>query len=72
MGYLSWYNGFGWEDEVEKGEDVLVMMGIREVDMEEEKGDILRLWVWNDGGWVGGGMGYWEGIRKVGEEGDDV
>ncbi|KAK4660994.1 hypothetical protein QC762_123860 [Podospora pseudocomata] len=72
LGYLSRYNGPGWEDEAERGEDVPVMMGTREVDTEEEKGDILRLWVWNDGGWAGGGMGHWEGIRRVGEEGDDV
>ncbi|KAK0665121.1 hypothetical protein QBC41DRAFT_367764 [Cercophora samala] len=75
LGYLSRYNGPGWEEEAERGEDVPVMMGTKEVDTEEEegeKGDILRLWVWNDGGWAGGGMGHWEGIRRAGEEEKDV
>ncbi|KAK4180846.1 hypothetical protein QBC36DRAFT_384015 [Triangularia setosa] len=70
LGYLSRYNGPGWEEEAERGEDVPVMMGTSEVDTEEEGGekdDILRLWVWNDGGWSGGGMGHWEGVRRVGE-----
>ncbi|KAK0712229.1 hypothetical protein B0T21DRAFT_297622 [Apiosordaria backusii] len=71
LGYLSRYNGPGWEEEAKRGEDVPVMMGTREVNTDEEegeKGDILRLWVWNDGGWVRGGMGHWEGIRRVDEE----
>ncbi|KAK4202842.1 hypothetical protein QBC40DRAFT_220584 [Triangularia verruculosa] len=70
LGYLSRYNGPGWEEEARKGEDVPVMMGTREVDTEEQGHDILRLWVWNDGGWAGGGMGHWEGIRRVDEGGE--
>ncbi|KAK4226186.1 hypothetical protein QBC38DRAFT_236460 [Podospora fimiseda] len=59
----------GWVSEVEQGKgEIPVMMDTKEVKVEEEgneKEDIIRVWVWNDGGWVNGGMGHWEGIKRV-------
>ncbi|KAK4159764.1 hypothetical protein QBC43DRAFT_246769, partial [Cladorrhinum sp. PSN259] len=67
LGYLSVVEEWEYGDEEnENGREVPVMMDTGEVSVEEEeREDIVRVWVWNDGGWVGGGMGHWEGVKRV-------
>ncbi|KAK3994894.1 hypothetical protein QBC44DRAFT_235063 [Cladorrhinum sp. PSN332] len=70
LGYLSEVEGWDYgagEGEKQEGREVPVMMDTADVKVEEEEeegGDIVRIWVWNDGRWVNGGMGHWEGIKS--------
>ncbi|KAL1843321.1 hypothetical protein VTJ49DRAFT_2138 [Mycothermus thermophilus] len=41
-----------------------VMMNTPEVDTGEVAEDIVRVWIWNDGGSMRGGVGHFEGIRR--------
>ncbi|KAK3293928.1 uncharacterized protein B0H64DRAFT_462240 [Chaetomium fimeti] len=45
-----------------------VMMNTPEVDTGEVGEGIVRVWVWNDGGSLRGGVGHFEGIRRPSEE----
>ncbi|KAK4189293.1 hypothetical protein QBC35DRAFT_149297 [Podospora australis] len=61
LGYISSIPG--WEED-EGGVPVLVGTGdIKEGEEVEE--DIVRVWVWNDSLWEGGGMGHFEGVKRV-------
>ncbi|KAK4245155.1 hypothetical protein C7999DRAFT_43288 [Corynascus novoguineensis] len=41
-----------------------VMMNTPDVETGEVGEDIVRVWVWNDGGSLRGGLGHFEGIRR--------
>jgi hypothetical protein len=41
-----------------------VMMNTPEVDTGEVGEGIVRVWVWNDGGSLRGGVGHFEGMRR--------
>ncbi|KAL2266911.1 hypothetical protein VTJ83DRAFT_4188 [Remersonia thermophila] len=45
-----------------------VMMNTPEVETGEEAEDIVRVWIWNDGGSLRGGVGHFEGIRRPTKE----
>jgi len=40
------------------------MMNTPDVETGEVGEDIVRVWVWNDGGSLRGGLGHFEGIRR--------
>ncbi|KAK4142353.1 uncharacterized protein C8A04DRAFT_29979 [Dichotomopilus funicola] len=42
-----------------------VMMNTPDVDTGETGEGIVRVWVWNDGGSLRGGVGHFEGLRRV-------
>lgn len=71
LGYLSEVEGWEYGEGYDGGREVPVMMDTGDVKTEEgegEEGDIIRVWVWNDGRWMEGGMGHWEGVRGLREE----
>ncbi|KAK4099337.1 hypothetical protein N658DRAFT_508781 [Parathielavia hyrcaniae] len=61
----------GWvtdRDEDEGEEGWPVMMNTSEVDTPEVGEGIVRVWVWNDGASLRGGIGHFEGIRRPTEQ----
>ncbi|KAK4125468.1 hypothetical protein N657DRAFT_567543, partial [Parathielavia appendiculata] len=57
----------GWvmdRDENEGEEGWPVMMNTPEVDTAEVGEGIVRVWVWNDGASLRGGVGHFEGVRR--------
>ncbi|KAH6632753.1 hypothetical protein F5144DRAFT_489397 [Chaetomium tenue] len=64
---VKWRCQMGWvmerDDEVGV-EGWPVMMNTPEVDTGEVGEGIVRVWVWNDGGSLRGGVGHFEGIRR--------
>ncbi|KAL2256283.1 hypothetical protein VTK26DRAFT_1899 [Humicola hyalothermophila] len=45
-----------------------VMMSTKDVDTDDVGEDIVRVWVWNDGASMTGGVGHFEGLRRPTEE----
>jgi len=45
-----------------------VGVGEEEGESNEEKGEIVRVWVWNDGLSLAGGVGHFEGMKRPIEE----
>ncbi|EAQ87205.1 predicted protein [Chaetomium globosum CBS 148.51] len=68
---VKWRCQMGWvmeRDEEIGVEGWPVMMNTPEVDTGEVGEGIVRVWVWNDGGSLRGGVGHFEGIRRPTEE----